>query len=203
MHSRFELIGGNRQYGDADIGAIGQIMCLEARTFQPLILIDELCMVRDNNSDSVIQPLYGLFDREQRKDFKEHYLDIELDLSGTLIITTSNHYKNLKPALKSRLINIEIERSTIKKMHVIVQNLYNSAIVDMALTSYFVGELPQTVCSLLSATTPRVAKEDIRLAIGQACSRAKQGIKIMLSVEDFNVTIFNQKRFKTKGFNNG
>ena len=190
MSGRFELVGGNKQYGDADMGAIGQIMCVEAKTFQPLILIDELCMARDNTSDSVIQPLYSLFDREQRKSFKEHYLALELDLSGTLIITTTNNFEQLKPALKSRLVNFEIKPPTKKQMHGIVATLYNESLTELALTPYFKPELPSTVLSLLAKTSPRVAKEEIRLAIGQACSRAKQNAKITLDVNDFNTAKF-------------
>ncbi|PCI58513.1 MAG: hypothetical protein COB35_13650, partial [Gammaproteobacteria bacterium] len=168
----------------------GQIMCVEAKTFQPLILIDELCMARDNTSDSVIQPLYSLFDREQRKCFKEHYLALELDLSGTLIITTTNNFEQLKPALKSRLVNFEIKPPTKKQMHGIVATLYNESLTELALTPYFKPELPSTVLSLLAKTSPRVAKEEIRLAIGQACSRAKQNAKITLDVNDFNTAKF-------------
>ena len=76
MTGRFELSGGNPQYGDADVGLIGQIMCYEAKSFQPVLLIDELCMAKDNHYDSIIQPLYSFFDREQRKCFKENYLNL-------------------------------------------------------------------------------------------------------------------------------
>jgi len=86
MTGRFELCGGNPQYGDTDLGAIGQIMCFEAKSFQPIILIDELCMAKDNPQDSIIQPLYAFFEREQRKSFKESFLNLELDLSGTIIL---------------------------------------------------------------------------------------------------------------------
>ena len=116
MSGRFELSGGNPQYMDADLGMIGQIMCYEAKSFQPILLIDELCMARDNQHDSIIQPLYSFFDREQRKCFKENFLNLELDLSGAIVFTTTNDFKQLKPALKSRLVNIDIKTPTPQQM---------------------------------------------------------------------------------------
>ena len=84
MSGRFELCGGNPQYSDSDLGAIGRVMCFEAKSFQPVILIDELCMAKDNPQGSIIQPLYSFFEREQRKSFKENFLNLELDLSGCI-----------------------------------------------------------------------------------------------------------------------
>lgn len=112
-------------------------MCVEAQIFQPLILLDELCMARDNSSDSVIQPLYALFDREQRKSFKEHYLDLSLNLSGALIITTTNNIEKLKPALKSRLVNFAINPPNTQQMRKIVQTMFTEMLIELELTDHF------------------------------------------------------------------
>ena len=137
MTGRFELSGANPQYSDADLGAIGRIMCFESKSFQPIILIDELCMAKDNQHDSIIQPLYAFFDREQRKCFKENYLNLELNVSGAFIFTTTNDYESLKPALKSRLVNNEIEPPTPLQMQAITLNIYQQCLVDMQLADYF------------------------------------------------------------------
>ena len=126
-------------------------------------------MARDNSNDSVIQPLYSMFDREQRKSFREHYLDINLDLSGALFISTTNNFDKLKPALKSRLVNIEIKPPTQKQMYGIVATIHHDSLLKMKLMPYFKAELSPIVLPLLAQKSPRVAKEAIRLVIGQAC----------------------------------
>jgi len=135
---------------DADVGMIGQIMCYEAKSFQPILLIDELCMAKDNHHDSIIQPLYSFFDREQRKCFKENFLNLELDLSGAIIFTTTNDYKQLKPALQSRLVNIDIKTPTPKQTQSIVQIIYESCVIDMKLKHYFNAKLSHELLSTLS-----------------------------------------------------
>jgi len=192
MTGRFELSGGNPQYGDADVGLIGQIMCYEAKSFQPVLLIDELCMAKDNNYDSIIQPLYSFFDREQRKCFKENYLNLELDLSGAIIFTTTNDYKTLKPALKSRVMNIEIKPPTPKQMRFIVQSIYETSLLDMKLQHYFNTELSSKLLSMLCDLSPRTVIEVIRLAIGKACVRANQIQRIELIVEDLELSNVSQ-----------
>lgn len=185
MTGRFELSGGNPQYMDADVGMIGQVMCYEAKSFQPILLIDELCMARDNQHDSIIQPLYSFLDREQRKYFKENFLNLELDLSGAIIFTTTNDYKQLKPALKSRLVNIDIKAPSPKQMQSIVQNIYESCLLDMKLQHYFNARLSNELLSKLSFLPPRKVIEALRLAIGKACVRANTGKRVELVVEDF------------------
>jgi hypothetical protein len=192
MTGRFELSGGNPQYGDADVGIIGQIMCYEAKSFQPILLIDELCMTKDNNYDSIIQPLYSFFDREQRKCFKENYLNLELDLSGTLIFTTTNDYNTLKPALKSRVVNIEIMPPTPAQMQFIVQNIYENCLLEMRLQHYFNTELSLKLLSKLCDLSPRTVIEVIRLAIGKACVRANKVQRIELIVEDLELSNVSQ-----------
>jgi len=187
MTGRFEISGGNPQYLDSDVGMIGQIMCYEARSFQPILLIDELCMARDNHHDSIIQPLYSFFDREQRKSFKENFLNFELDLSGAIIFTTTNDYKLLKPAIKSRLVNIDIKTPTPEQMKSIVQNIYESCLIDMKLQHYFSDFLSQELLSKLSFLSPRRVIEVLRFAIGKACVRAKEVRKVELVQDDFEV----------------
>lgn len=185
MTGRFELCGGNPQYGDADLGAIGRIMCFEAKSASPIILIDELCMAKDNHQESIIQPLYSFFEREQRKCFKENFLNIELDLSGAIIFTTTNDFESLKPALKSRVVNIDIEAPTPNQMQAIIQNIYEQCLVDMKLESYFSSKLSTKLLSALCHLPPRNVSEQLRLAIGKACIRAEHSQNVVVAFNDF------------------
>ncbi|GAA6204526.1 AAA family ATPase [Thalassotalea sp. SU-HH00458] len=187
MTGRFELCGGNPQYGDADVGAIGRIMCFEAKSASPIILIDELCMAKDNHQESIIQPLYSFFEREQRKCFKENFLNIELDLSGAIIFTTTNDFESLKPALKSRVVNIDIEAPTPNQMQAIVQSIYEQCLVDMKLESYFSNKLSAKLLSALCHLPPRNVSEQLRLAIGKACVQANDKDLVILKLSDLNM----------------
>jgi len=187
MTGRFELSGGNPQYGDSDLGAIGRIMCFEAKSFQPIILIDELCMAKDNPQDSIIQPLYSFFEREQRKCFKENFLNLELDLSGCIIFTTTNDFESLKPALKSRLVNMEIEPPTPEHMKAITENMYKHCLIDMKLEQYFNDKLSAALLATLCHLPPRDVIEKLRLAIGKACVRADGKDLVILKLSDLNM----------------
>jgi len=193
MHNRFELVGSNRQYSDANIGGITQIMCMEAKTFQPLILLDELCMAKDTDNESVIHPLYAFFDQNQRKAFKDHYLNIALDLSGALIITTTNEFEKLRPALKSRLTNIEIKPPTAHQMKFILQTTYKSCLLEMGLTKYFTPSLSPKLIQSLCKASPRESLQLIKIAIGTACSRANNSSKTQLLITDFNFPLLPPK----------
>jgi ATP-dependent Lon protease len=120
------------------------------------------------------------------------YLNLELDLSGTIIFTTTNDYKTLKPALKSRIMNIEIKPPTPKQMQFIVQNIYETSLLDMKLQHYFKKELSLKLSSTLCDFSPREVIEVIRLAIGKACVRANQIQRVELMIEDLELSNVSQ-----------
>lgn len=113
-------------------------------------------------------------------------MNLELDLSGVIIFTTTNDYKTLKPALKSRVININIDQPTPTQMKAIAQSIYENCLSDMKLQHYFNAELSLKLLSNLCHFSPRRLTEEIRLAIGSACIRATKTQRVELVIEDFD-----------------
>ena len=69
-------------------------------------------------------------------------------------------------------------------MQAIVQCIYEQCLSDMKLESYFSSKLSAKLLSALCHLPPRNVSEQLRLAIGKACIRAKRSQNVVLDFDD-------------------
>jgi len=98
--------GHRKTYIGAQCGRIMDAL-KRCKTNNPVIVLDEIDkMGRDWRGDPE-SALLEILDPEQNKSFRDHYLEVEFDLSNVLFIATSNSL-NMSSALKDRMEIIEI-----------------------------------------------------------------------------------------------
>lgn len=184
MHGRIELVGGDPQWRSASVGAVAKGM-LRCESANPLLFLDELCMVRDTDEDSVVQPLYQLLESEQRSHFRDCYLDLDMDLGQTNIITTTNDYAKLRPALKSRLTNFSIPAPGPAQMREITHNLYKEMQRDRIYCGILPKKLSSEIISQLLFLSPREAKQHLTHGVNQAILRGISASgRIRMKIQD-------------------
>ncbi|GAA6172044.1 hypothetical protein NBRC116592_17140 [Colwellia sp. KU-HH00111] len=172
MGSKHDLVGGSHQFKNSSIGEIGRSLLLKSETYQPCLLLDELCLAKDGTDYSIVPCLLSLLDSEQRKSFKERFLDIEIDCSGILLFSTTNNIENLLPAVRSRLTSFDISPPNSTEMRTICNEIYKSYVKEKNLTSLFSESLSSQLCLLLNEKVPREAKAMIISGIKRALIRA-------------------------------
>lgn len=105
------LRGRSRIYPEAEPGQIIKGL-IQAKTNNPVILLDEIDRVADDALNSIMGVLVELLDPEQNHHFVDHYFDYPVDLSQALFCATCNNTNRIATAVLDRLEIIQLPSYT-------------------------------------------------------------------------------------------
>lgn len=175
-----EIRGHRKTYVGAMPGRIIDAL-KRADSSNPLMLFDEIDKMSSDFSSDPASAMLEVFDPEQNKNFRDHYLELPFDLSDTVFIATANTLDTVPAPLLDRMDVIEVEGYTPnEKMNIAKKYLVpkqravhglNSKQLKFSQSAYMpiideytresgVRELERKIAAICRKTAKMIAEED-------------------------------------------
>ena len=189
-----EIRGHRKTYVGAMPGRIANGI-RTAGVKNPVMLLDEIDKVSTDYKGDTFSALLEVLDSEQNSKFRDHYLEVPLDLSEVMFITTANTLQTIPRPLLDRMEVIEISSYTEnEKLHIALEHLIPKQLEKHGLTSEQLTFSKHAIWKMARNYTKEAGVRQLEREIGNVCRKAAKEIlttdRKKIGVTDRNIHKF-------------
>lgn len=164
----------------------------------PLMLLDEIDKISSDFKGDTASALLEVLDSEQNNKFRDHYVEIPIDLSEVLFIATANSVQNISRPLLDRMELIEVTSYTEnEKLHIAKEHLIAKQIDKNGLQRQQLSISDAALEKVIRSYTKEAGVRTLERKIGQICRKAAREL-LESGKKTVKVTEKNLERFLGK-----
>lgn len=191
-----EIRGHRKTYVGAMPGRIANGI-RTAGVKNPVLLLDEIDKVSTDYKGDTFSALLEVLDSEQNSKFRDHYLEVPLDLSEVTFITTANTLQTIPRPLLDRMEIIEITSYTEnEKFHIAIEHLIPKQLEKHGITDEQLSFSKKAIWKIAHNYTKEAGVRQLEREIGNICRKAA---KELLTTEKEKITVTDRNLHKFLG----
>ena len=189
-----EIRGHRRTYVGAMPGRIVNGL-RSAGVKNPLMLLDEIDKMSSDYKGDTASALLEVLDAEQNKKFRDHYVEIPIDLSEVLFIATANSVQDIPRPLLDRMELIDVTSYTEnEKLHIAKEHLLAKQMERNGIRPEQLAITDKAMAKIISGYTREAGVRNLERKLGEICRKAArplyEGEKEKIKVTEQNLEKF-------------
>lgn len=189
-----EIRGHRRTYVGAMPGRIVNGL-RSAGVKNPLMLLDEIDKMSSDYKGDTASALLEVLDAEQNKKFRDHYVEIPIDLSEVLFIATANSVQDIPRPLLDRMELSEVTSYTEnEKLHIAKEHLLTKQMERNGIRPEQLAITDKAMAKIISGYTREAGVRNLERKLGEICRKAArplyEGEKEKIKVTEQNLEKF-------------
>lgn len=167
-----EIRGHRRTYVGAMMGQVANAL-RQAQVNNPLILLDEIDKVSNDYKGDTFSALLEVLDPDQNKRFRDHYVELPLDLSHALFLATANTTSTIPRPLLDRMEVIEVSGYTEnEKFHIAKEHLLQKQLFANGMEKGRLKIADKAMKDIIRYYTREAGVRELERKIGTVCRKA-------------------------------
>ncbi|MCI8415881.1 MAG: endopeptidase La [Lachnospiraceae bacterium] len=192
-----EIRGHRRTYVGAMPGRIAAGL-RTAGVKNPLMLLDEVDKVSSDYKGDTSSALLEVLDSEQNSHFRDHYIELPMDLSEVLFIATANDMQAIPRPLRDRMEIIEVSSYTEnEKNHIAREHLLAKQLRKNGLKEEQLSVSSHALSQLIHSYTREAGVRQLERKIGELCRKVAREI-LEKGRKDVKITESNLEKYLGK-----
>ena len=189
-----EIRGHRKTYVGAMPGRIANGL-RSAGVKNPLMLLDEIDKMSNDYKGDPSSALLEVLDSEQNCKFRDHYVEVPIDLSEVLFIATANSVQSIPRPLLDRMEVIEVTSYTEnEKLHIAKRHLVGKQMARNGIKEGQLSISDKALAATIHGYTREAGVRNLERKLGEICRKAAreiyEGEKEKIKVTEQNLSKF-------------